>query len=282
MPEVKLASWQRAAIFNPWDHFAMWGGVGVGKSYSGTHFAIKQICEHPEQTGLIGANTYDQLSQATLREFFYWLDHYGFEYVIDCRPPKAWAARRALKDYKNTISVRNPRTGKVTLIFTRVMSEPNALRGIEISWYWLDETRDMAEEMHDVVLSRIRETPNYAKGLITTTPNGEDWSYKRFFVNPANDDPSDMTYGSLHVATIEAVKLGILTQKYYDTMLKSYSPMMALQELEAKHVNVFGAERKDDHPQVLLARSLCETPGGAFVPRAGGSVGTIVQQQWIQ
>jgi hypothetical protein len=47
-------------------------------------------------------------------------------------------------------------------------------------------------------------------------------------------------YGSLHVPTTEAVRLGIHTQKYLDTMLASYSELMAQQEIYAQHVNVRG------------------------------------------
>lgn len=242
MPAISLAPWQYAAINNPFDHFAMYGGVAVGKSYSGSHFAIQQFIEHPEQTGLIGANTYDQLSQATLRELFYWLDLYRLEYVIDCRPPRHWRCKRKLKDYNNTLHVRNRITGTVSMAFVRVLSNENALRGIEISWYWLDETRDMPEVVHDVVISRMRETPDYVKGLITTTTNGEDWSYKRFVQAPRAGDAADMTYGSMHIPTSESLRLGIITQKYYDTMIKSYSPMMALQELDAQHVNILGGK----------------------------------------
>ena len=205
----------------------------TGKTYTGSHFAIKMIRECPELTGFVGANTYDQLSQATLREMFFWLDNYGFEYCVDCRPPKNWGFVKRLKSYKNTMHVRNPRTETVTLIFTRVLGDSNPLRGIEFSWYWLDETRDTKEVTHDVVLSRMRES-NIIKGIITTTTNGEDWTQKRFCF-----DKSGM-YGSMHVPTAESLRCGIITQEYYDTMRRSYSPLMAQQELDALHVNVKG------------------------------------------
>lgn len=237
MPRVRLAPWQAAAIRNPFDHFAFYGGVAAGKTFTGSQFSINMIMEHPQMTGFIGANTYDQLSQATLREFFYWLEEYGLEFVVDRRPPIHWGHKRFLKQYNNTCHVRNPKNGKVTLVFTRVLSDENPLRGIEFSWYWLDETRDTPEITHDVVLSRMRETPNFMKGIITTTTNGEDWSYKRFVLGR-----NGMMYGSMHVPTVESLKLGIITEKYYEVMLRSYSPLMAEQELWAKHVNVGGGK----------------------------------------
>lgn len=239
MPKLRLAPWQYAAISNPFDHFAMYAGVAGGKTFSGSHFVIDKLIHHPEKTGFIGANTYDQLSQATLRELFYWLEQYGFEFVVDRKPPDAWGARRALKSYKNTMHVRNPRTERVTLIFTRVLSDENPLRGIEFSWYWLDETRDTPEITHDVVLSRMRETPGYMKGIITTTTNGEDWSFQRFVKSVK---PGSRMYGSMHVPTLRAVELGLISQQYYDVMRTSYSPLMAMQELDALHINILGGK----------------------------------------
>jgi len=238
MPDLSIAPWQYAAIYNPFQHFAMYGGVAVGKTYTGSHFSIHHITEHPQMTGLIGANTYDQLSQVVLRAFFSWLEEYDLDYVVDCIPPKSWGQKRALKSYKNTVSIFNRRTNRCTLIFTRTLSDPDALRGIEISWYWLDETRDTSQATHDVVISRMRETKGYIKGLITTTTNGEDWSYKRFVLG----QNASRIYGSMHVPTMASVELGIIDLNYYNTMAASYSPLMALQELEAKHINVFGGK----------------------------------------
>lgn len=228
----KLTTYQAAAVFNPFNHFAYYGGIATGKTYTGAHFAIRMIREHPDKTGFIGANSYDQLSQATLREFFYWLDEYGFEYVVDQRPPSSWGGRRSFKKYNNIISVRGP-LGPIT-IFTRVLSDPNPLRGMEFSWYWIDESRDTPENTHDVILSRLRES-DLMKGLITTTTNGEGWDYKRFVLGA-----DGKIYNHMHIPTIESVKAGIISKEFYFSLLKSYSPLMAEQELFAQHVNIIG------------------------------------------
>ena len=231
----RLAPYQAAALYCGVQHLAMLGGVGVGKSFTGAHFAVQKLLEFPTVTGFIGANTYDQLSQVSLRELFYWLDHYKIEWVIDCIPPESWgpeASRKKFKDYGNILSIRHPATHKPVHAFTRVLSDPDPLRGIEFSWYWIDETRDTPQETHDVLLARLRESP-YISGIITSTTNGQDWVWDRFVKNA-----DGRVYGSMHIPTIEAVHLGILTQQYFDTLQRSYSHMFALQELWAKHVNV--------------------------------------------
>jgi len=66
--KFKLAPYQKAAVYSPYDHTGFFGGVGVGKSFSLAHFDIRMFEERPDIPGFIGANSYDQLNQATLRE----------------------------------------------------------------------------------------------------------------------------------------------------------------------------------------------------------------------
>lgn len=258
--DINLAPWQAAALCNPYRHFAMYSGIACGKTFTGAQFVIKMIREHPLLTGFIGANSYDQLSQATLRELFYWLDFHKIPYVIDSMPPKEWGyTKKQFKKYSNILSVYYE--GNIVTIFTRVLSDGDPLRGIEFSWYWLDETRDTPQNTHDIILSRMRES-DVIKGIITTTTNGEDWSYQRFVRGQQKDD---FTYGSMHVSTEESYKCGIISKQFLDDLLRSYSPMMALQEIYAKHVNVSGGRAyytaSEDNKQTLA-------PWGAEYPDA--------------
>ncbi len=230
---IRLAPWQAAAIYSPFEHFAMFGGIATGKSFTGAQFSIQHMIQHPELTGFIGANSYDQLSQATLRELFVQLEHRRIPYVINQFPPKEWKCPRKFASYRNILSCRIG--NKTAHSFTRVLSDPDALRGIQFSWYHLDESRDTPQDTHDVVLSRMRES-RYRRGLITTTTNGEDWTHNRF----ARARKGQHLYGAMHVRTEESVKLGIITPEFYSTLKQSYSELLAQQELDALHVNVGG------------------------------------------
>lgn len=230
-----LKSYQAAAIYSGYEHFAFWGGVAVGKTFTGVHFVLDCIEARPDLTGMIGANNHDQLSQVSVRELIYWMDEYGYDYEFDARPP---LQPKKFKSYKNIMSVRSKKNPKIwSHAFTRIMSAPNPLRGTEFSWYWLDETRDTPENTHDVVLSRLREDPHYRRGLITSTTNGEDWSFQRFVKNARR---GQRLYGAQHIPTLESVRRGIISQDYYDLMRASYTELMAIQELDAQHVNVRG------------------------------------------
>lgn len=235
MAAASLRPYQAAAIFHPFEHFSFWGGVAIGKTFTGVHFALECMEQRPDLTGLIGANTHDQLSQVSLREFIYWLDEYGYDYEIDARPP---LQPKQFKTYKNILSVRTKKNPRIwTHAFTRIMSAPNPLRGVEFAWYWLDETRDTPDNTHDVILSRLREDYRFRRGLITSTTNGEDWSWRRFVQQRR---PGQRLYGSMHIPTDMAVGPGMLSPDYYSLLRSSYSELMAMQELDALHVNVKG------------------------------------------
>lgn len=258
---TSFAPWQAVALSQNFEHFCMWGGIAVGKTFTGSHFSIKNIEEQPGLTGLIGANTYDQLSQATLRELLFWLDEYKYDYVIDQRPPLSWGGRKEFKTYKNILSIR-PKSQRrsISTIFTRVLSDPDALRGIEFSWYWCDETRDTPENTHDVLMSRMRESKTYRKGLITSTTAGEDWAYQRFIKNCRK---GQRLYGSMHIPTEASVKAGIIAPEFYNGLRQTYSELMAMQELDALHVNVRGGRAyysAGDHNKARIA------PWGDAVP----------------
>lgn len=229
---VPLAPWQKAAIDSPFMFTAMFGGIASLKTATAAHFIIKQVLERPHLTGFAGANSYDQLNQTFLRECFKWFQEYGFEYVIDRIPPLNWGVDRKFKSYRNILTIWNPWARTATTIFTRILSEPDNFRGLTLSWAVLDETRDTEEYAFDILLSRLRES-DYMRILICTTTNGEDWVHKRF-VKMADKK----LYGSMHIPTIESVKLGIITQQFYDSLKQSYTELMVEQELEARHVNI--------------------------------------------
>lgn len=237
MPTLELAPWQVLALSQPFEHFCLYGGVGTGKSFTGANWSIQRIMERPDVRGFVGANTHTQLSQVTLQEFYYWLSEYRVSYVINSIPPPSWQPR-LFADYSGITTVRTP-AGKVTNVFTRVLSKGDNLRGLEFGWYWIDETRDTPEYTHDVILARMRDAKDYRRGLVTTTTNSKDWTWRRF-VQGAK--ANSRLYGSAHVSTRDSVKYAIVSEEYLATLLATYSPLMALQEIDAKHVNVWGGK----------------------------------------
>lgn len=148
-------------------------GVGSGKSHVMGMIAFDFISFNPEVRGFIGANTYGQLTTATLdRIFTVWEQVYGLRkgihYVVDIIPPETFVKiGPALKDYENTISFNNG-----GLIFLGSLENYKVIDGKEFGWALLDETKDTKEvAVKEVIITRLRQMGMMvdAKGKIYTT-----------------------------------------------------------------------------------------------------------------
>lgn len=147
-------------------------GVGSGKTFVLGARDLYFAKMYPHVRGLIGANTYSQLTKSTLVGVFkFWKEKCGIErdvhYVVDRIPPDHYKVYgEKLKDYGNTISFKN---GK--LFFLVSLDNYKAIDGIEIGHASLDETKDTAEEaVREVILARLRQKGMWLDkhGKITT------------------------------------------------------------------------------------------------------------------
>jgi hypothetical protein len=165
------------------------GAQGSGKSHDiGVRSALFAIyC--PQIIGLIAANTYDQLSRATLfATFEAWKKYFGWSeydsrknpqgnFVIGKEPPAHFVPHgHTFKTNNNNIYLHNG-----AVMFTASLENYTAIEGIEIGWALLDETADTREEaVTSVITGRLRQ-----KGLcVSKTKNGG------FFPFCAKTDPN--------------------------------------------------------------------------------------------
>lgn len=206
-------------------------GIGSGKTFCGSRFAYRMVCQYPKTLGLITANTYKQLAQSTIAEFKKFLDTEGVPYVFG-REPKWYRSRlKGTNAHSNVFSFPNG-----AQIVCRSLQNFEDVRGAEYGWWWGDETRDTAREAYDVVIGRLREIngPGYTR--LTTTPNGYDWLYEVFFEEPAAD-PSLRTQRKLiRAATMENRRN--LPPGYIELLKRSYDPILAKQEIYGKFVPI--------------------------------------------
>jgi len=204
------------------------GGVGSGKTTLGTHFTLDRIKANPETIGFIGANTYKQLDQSTLKSFFSYLHKYEIDYVFNKTPNYGYTSQ--FKKHDGIISFPNG-----CQIITRSLDNYEDIRGIEIGWFWLDETRDTKKEAWDVLKARLRcKKSKLLCGMLTSTPNGYDWMYVEFEEKP-NQLGKNLGHGYVISSTRENKKN--LPENYIDELESSYDPAMAEQEIEGKFVN---------------------------------------------
>ena len=162
--EIELSAPQEELLASRMAIILDMAGQGGGKSHIIGLISGWFIDQFPKVRGFIGANTYDQLSGATLKACFeVWRKVYGFteysrenpagSYVVDKRPPAHFQKFIKLRSYKNVISFS---TGQITFIGS--LENYEAQDGKEYGWAELDETKDTKEEaVKDVILGRLRQ-----------------------------------------------------------------------------------------------------------------------------
>lgn len=139
-------------------------GQGAGKSQNIGYHTGMLITVFPRVRGFIGANTYDQLSGATLKNCYevwrtiYGLTEYGKEnpagtFVVDKKPPPHFQQFIKLRSYKNVMCFWN---GAIVILGS--LDNYAAHDGKEFGWAHLDETKDTKEEaVKDVITGRLRQ-----------------------------------------------------------------------------------------------------------------------------
>lgn len=136
------------------------GGVGAGKTFAGALRAMWQVFWPPEprwesSTGLVVAPTYRMLVD-----------------VVEPVCLSLWeptVVRRA----EHIVKV-----GQHTVLF-RSADRPDRLRGLNVSWVWIDEAAFVREDVYRVILGRLREQGREGLLWLTSTPRGKsNWLYR--------------------------------------------------------------------------------------------------------
>lgn len=185
------------------------GGVGAGKTFAG---ALKLLTQPPGLYAVV-APTYGLVRDVCWRTFL--------ELVPDHL--LAGAPNRSLLSVKLT-------TGHEVIF--RSADRPERLVGVNLSGAWGDEWAFVDEEAHDRLLARLRV--GNAKLWITTTPNGQNWLYKRFVEKPSSDT---------EVIRARTADNPYLPAEYVRSLQEQYGGAYALQELEGRFVDLAGTKR---------------------------------------
>ncbi len=197
----------------------LFGGIGSGKSHVGCFWALLKALRNPGCLGLIGANSYRQLQDATLRTFQRLLDVYHVRHTFNASAMKF----RLLDDGAE--------------ILCRSMETYDSLRGVELGWFYLDELRDTRLEAWHVVKGRLRsQNVDAREGRVTSSPNGFNWIHDEFIRKPA--DPATRDAYANHEAIFARTRDNThLPPDYVEALLGSYDPLLAEQELDGRFVN---------------------------------------------
>ena len=241
-PTVK----QREFLEAPERFRAYVGGVGAGKTVAG---ALEVLRQPAGTTGIVAAPTYPMLRDVALRT------------LLEIAGPLVRAVNRA----EMTVELVNG-----TRALFRSADNPDALRGINAGWVWLDEGAYVRLRAWDVLLGRLREFPGRA--WVTTTPRGRNWIYDRFGTSRPD-----------HRMTIAPTwDNPYLPPSFVGTLREAYTALQQRQEIGGEFVENVGAVfrpdwieagRRRDYPD-LVRLVIGVDPAGSH--RAGSAETGIV------
>lgn len=144
------------------------GGIGSGKSFAGAAKVIARIGR--KEIGGIYAPTYPMLRDATKRTLLALLDMAGVGYI------------HHISD--NVITI--PASGHE--IVCRSLDNPDALRGPNLHYAWVDEASLAAVESWRVIKGRVR-VGDLPQAWATFTPKGRNWCWEEWERDANPDHP---------------------------------------------------------------------------------------------
>jgi len=202
------------------------GGVGTGKSrFAGSYYMIRRAFQNPETLYVLGANSYKQLNQATLRAFFATLKKHHIRFVVNRKPPAAWGVDKEWESHHGILTLEN---GAQMLLWS--FDRYDLIEGIEIGGFWIDETRKTKEGAWLYLVERLRcPLSHFLHGRVTTTPGGRaHWLFKEFQKDPR-------FYKIIYMATTENTEL---PTEYLDHLFSSIDPLLLAQELGGRYIDL--------------------------------------------
>lgn len=216
--KIELLSYQHEFLQSNSKKTLLLGGIGSGKSFTGAHFVLKMVADYPNSKGIITANTYTQLMQATVATISSVLDELSIPYNLIMSGPRK---RIEIAD---------------SLIYLYSLETPDNIRGIEAGWWLSDESCFSKIEAIQIVRGRLRDSNGPLYERHTSSPNGFNWAYNEF----ENKDKNFKTNG-VHLVRGKTIENIFLPEEYYQSLLEDYGGEdnpLAKQELMGEFVNL--------------------------------------------
>lgn len=181
-------------VFDQHRFSAYGGGFGNGKTLAGS-FKAYFHCMQKDAFFLIGRRHATDLSDSTQRDFLNLFGHMG----------KFSPKNNSFKFYKD---------GKpFSEVIFRHLDDLQSLTNMNLSGFWIDQAEEVAEDVFDFLIGRIRrqrattgEIINTREGFITFNMNGHDWIWRRFLKQIGRDGkklPDYWDYNLITASTLE-------------------------------------------------------------------------------
>ncbi|CAM6003512.1 unnamed protein product [Sphagnum balticum] len=130
----------------------------------------------------------------------------------------------------------------------RQLEEPDKLRSLNLSGFYIDEANQVSEEAFMLLQGRLRGS-GIRKGIITTNPKGHDWIYRWFLQKDhINNEPAKLQYHLIKAPSTENIHL---PEGYLQSMMSAWDDARIKREIEgsfdAFEGQVYSDFRRDLH-----------------------------------
>ena len=202
------------------------GGRGAGKSHVGAYDVYRRA--KADRFYMIAAPTYPMLTDSSLRSFVETGERIGYL-------EKTWKGSSPRARIR-TFDRETEEWGTAEVAF-RSTSDPEKLRGPNLSGIWFDEASIMVEDAFNIGMATLREGGEQGWISMTFTPKGKQhWTYEKFF------DTDGRQKKGTHLVQSSTADNPALPPEFFEVMLDQYGESSALsrQELEGLFVELEG------------------------------------------
>lgn len=235
---VKRHGAQKDFINNPNRASAFVGGLGSGKTFSGIARALK-FSQQPMKSGqfhgprgAILAINYPVLDDVIMPQFFEMMDGAGL-WKTGKQETSYLASKRKARLVANCgCLARHTCKHEATVLF-RSLDRPNWMRGLELTWYFIDEGRHVTGKAWSVLWGRLRQTGYDKAGWVCSTPNGFDWMWEKFHPDSPLQVRGSVWYGASTYDNADH-----LPNEYIDELFKEYEGAFLRQEVFGEFIGV--------------------------------------------
>lgn len=188
------------------------GGVGSGKTLIGCIATVCMAVLYPGDY-LIARQFYPELKITTLKTF------------LEICP------KELIKEYRVADGIVKIKAtgGKISNVIFRQLEEPDKLRSLNLSGFYIDESSQVSEAAFMLLQGRLRG-PGLRKGILTTNPNGHDWQYRWFVKQDLfKKEDTKRLFSLIRAPSTENVHL---PEGYVENMLQTWSAERIKREID--------------------------------------------------
>ena len=208
-------------------HSAYLGGIGSGKTFALIVRGL-MMAQKAKAAGLQPPRgCFLTVSFPSLKDIVYPQLYKVFDML-------GWKENREWREVKNQTDRKFILLHNGGEILMRSLDQPDRIRGIEVSWFGIDEGRNFdSDYAYRIMTGRLRQAGYSNHGMVCSTPNGFDWMYYRFHPKGNKQLKDSEWYSAAMLDNLEFVG-----EDYIQDLRDTYHGRFFEQEVEGKFVGV--------------------------------------------